>query len=85
VVGTVQEVLNQSDLGIPRLKQELDRHAKKARAVAEALGTEVFAGKITILGDRRLPFKVLEKVMYTCSQAEFSDINLAVIQKDSPA
>ncbi|HLB94954.1 MAG TPA: biopolymer transporter ExbD [Nitrospiria bacterium] len=82
-VEGVQEALDAPDLLIAGLKQELDRHAQKAKAMGGATGTQVFEGKVTILGDRLIPFKLLEKVMFTCSQAEFSDIRLAVIQKET--
>jgi len=82
-VEGVQEVLDSPDLLIAGLKQELDRHAQKAKAMGAATGTRVFEGKATILGDRLIPFKLLEKVMFTCSQAEFSNIHLAVIQKET--
>ena len=82
-VGSVKAIMEQEDMLVPLLKQELEKHAQKSKAVGAAMGTEVFAGKITILGDRELPFKLLEKVMFTCSEAEFADINLAVIQKES--
>lgn len=81
-VGSVKKVLNDQDLIVPDLKKELDFHANKAKKISAAMGTQVFEGKVTILGDRQLPFKLLEKIMFTCSQAEFSDISLAVIQKE---
>ena len=84
-VGSVEQILAIEDLAIPELKKELDRHAEKAKKISVATGTLVFEGKVTILGDRRLPFRLLEKVMFTCSQAEFSDISLAVIQKETAA
>ena len=84
-VGKIEEILDQAEMIIPDLKEELDKHAQKAKRVGEALGTEVFKGKITILGDRLLPFKILEKVMFTCGESEFTNINLAVIQKEVPA
>lgn len=82
-VEEVQAVLDTPDLLIAGLKQELDQHAQKAKAMGAATGTQVFKGKVTILGDRLIPFKLLKKVMFTCSQAEFSDIHLAVIQKET--
>ena len=43
-----------------------------------------FRGRITILGDKSIPFRILERVMYTCGRAEFSDINLAVTKEATP-
>lgn len=83
IVGGIQAVLAEPDLEISALKKELVRHADNARALGAAMGQEVFEGKVTILGDQGIPFRLIEKVMFTCSQAEFSDIRLAVIQKES--
>ncbi len=81
-VANVKEVLQSPDLLIQGLKDELDRHAQKAKEIGKATGTLIFKGDVTIIGDRLIPFKLLEKVMYTCSQAEFSNIRLAVVQKE---
>ena len=43
-----------------------------------------FKGRITILGDKTIPFRILERVMYTCGRAEFSNINLAVSKETIP-
>lgn len=36
--------------------------------------------RVTIQGDRSMPFEVLERVMYTCNQSGFHDIALAVLR-----
>ncbi len=82
-VASVDEVLSSPELVIAGLKKELDHHANKAKAIGAAMNLDVFQGKVTILGDRQIPFKLLTKVMFTCSQSEFSNIHLAVIQKES--
>ncbi len=44
----------------------------------------VIAGKeITILADKSIPFKVLKKIMSTCTASGYGRISLAVIQKAS--
>ncbi|MBI1820348.1 MAG: biopolymer transporter ExbD [Nitrospirae bacterium] len=37
--------------------------------------------KVTILGDKKTPYYLLKKVIYTCAQNGLSDISLAVFQK----
>lgn len=39
--------------------------------------------EVTLLADKKIPFKVLKKIMSTCTSAGFSKISLAVIQKAS--
>lgn len=36
--------------------------------------------KVTIQGDREMPFAILQRVMYTCNQSGFDDISLAVLR-----
>jgi len=80
-VAELEAVRASSDLFIPGLAEELRYQVKRARFISGVNPTVKFEGKVTILGDRGLPFLVLEKVMYTCSATDFNDIALAVFQK----
>jgi biopolymer transport protein TolR len=80
VVATV-EAANDSTLLIPALAKHLDHLRKQSEALASRRGEkEPFAGKITIQGDRDMPFQLLQRVMYTCNQSGYDNISLAVIQ-----
>jgi len=37
--------------------------------------------EVTILADKTIPFKVLKKIMSTCTESGYGRISLAVIQK----
>jgi biopolymer transport protein TolR len=37
---------------------------------------------ITIMGDKTIPYRLLRKVMLSCSQAEYDEIALAVIRRE---
>ncbi len=82
-VGDVQDILNSEEIIIPDLQKELSLHAGISKSVGKATGVEVFDGKVTILGDQEIPFLLLEKIMLTCSESEFPDIRLAVLQKET--
>ena len=50
----------------------------------ETLGTGIDPEQrreATIMGDKEIPFRLLKKVMATCTQAGFNRISLAVLQK----
>jgi biopolymer transport protein ExbD len=47
-----------------------------------AAATDLSAREITILGDKDVPYRVLKKVMATCTDADFGKLSLAVIQKE---
>lgn len=80
-VGTVAASQTLQDRLIPALAQELQFHAKRTQFIGSFNPDVEPQGKVTILGDRKLPFSVLEKVMYTCSIQGFQEIALAVLQK----
>jgi biopolymer transport protein ExbD len=64
------------------LKQELTRLADRTRVMAQKTSSVTFTGNITIMGDKKIPFQLLKKLMATCAQAEYPHIALAVIQKE---
>lgn len=81
-VAAVAEVMSSSQLLIPGLSNEL----KKLRMISESVGElsyEMgFKGKISIQGDKEIPYQLLKKVMYTCGQMGYNDILLAVTKID---
>ncbi len=63
----------------------LDASLAAAREQMEALAilkgdSAPFNGKVTIQGDRKLEFRLLQKVMATCSAQGFDQLSLAVIR-----
>jgi biopolymer transport protein ExbD len=67
-IGNVREVTE-------RL-QQLDRNiiGISTKTVAESK-------EVTILADKTIPFKVLKKIMTTCTDSGYGKISLAVVQK----
>lgn len=81
-MARVDDVLKSNDLLIKNLFLEL----KAKRLIAERLASYdsrmKFRGEITIQGDKELPFELLKKVMYTCGQVGYNNMQLAVIKKE---
>lgn len=82
-VAEIGPVMKEEALLIPALKKEMDYAAERGKYFSKLSAGQAFDGRVTILGDKYIPFRLLEKVMFTCSQAEFGQIDLAVIQKES--
>ena len=61
---------------IQPLQEELLRHA----AHSKASQLETFKGKITIMGDKEIPYSLLKRVMATCASSEYPNVSLAVLQ-----
>lgn len=82
-VASVEEILALEDTVVPALKTAL----LEERSLSQGLTAESVARRreITIMGDRAIPFKLLKKVMASCTSAGYEKISLAVIQKASQA
>ena len=73
-------LLSQKDFMIGPLHAVLSKYAAEARKSAEMFKKE-FSGKISIQGDIEIPYNVLTRIMYTCGQAGYPNMNLVVYRK----
>jgi biopolymer transport protein TolR len=79
-VASVAEVDAQSDLVIAPLRDALKRQSDRIlRAQAAA---DIGAREITVLGDKSVPYRVLKKVLATCTAADYGKLSLAVVEKE---
>ena len=74
-----QTAMRSAGDSIPALQKELLYQAAKSPAVVNELG--IAEREVTIMGDKSIPYKLLRKIMMTCSSAEFSKISLAVLKR----
>jgi biopolymer transport protein ExbD len=82
IVANVEDVLKSDDLEIPGLRSWLDERRTTTEKIAQYSTSTSFKGEVTISGDKRIRFRLLKKIMYTCGQAGFSSFQLAVAKKD---
>lgn len=76
-VVTIREVLDSKEAVIKKLEDELTFQSKKSVAKRAKNGQR----EITIMGDQEIPYKVLKKIMTTCTKTSYSRIALAVSQQ----
>lgn len=70
------KAIQQSDDILQALKAELDYQAAKAPAMNDQ---EKQVGRgITIMGDHKVPYRLLKKIMATCAETDYRNISLAV-------
>ena len=67
-------------LEITALKNELIRLTSQKRKVVTVDG-KPDARKVTVMGDKKIPFALLKKIMLTCTKANYTNISLAVLRK----
>lgn len=96
VVATA-EVINSEGTIIEAIKEAMVAEMGKALAVAATAKAETAAEagenaegeaqpeppEVNILADRTIPFSLLKKVMSSCTEAGYTKVSLAVIQKAS--
>jgi len=70
------------------VKQAMSGNKNTIKLLFEALKIKAVAVKdladkrgVTIMGDKEIPFKLLKKIMLTCTGAEYTNISFAVNQK----
>jgi biopolymer transport protein TolR len=78
IVAT-RRVLNSRSSVIPELARALNDLAReKARRIDEK---KVKKRGVTIMGDKKIPYELLKKIMLTCAGTDFTNISLAVVHK----
>lgn len=89
VEGKSVEMIKPSDLTsqkllLPTLYTSLKKEANKGLQIEKlSHGANPFKGKMMIQGDKAIPFRLLEKIMYTAGQAGYNTMNLEVLHKAS--
>jgi len=75
-VASVADVMAANEDVIATLQKELDLWA--ARKLEVSAEEKERGHAVTIMGDQKVPYRLLKRVMTTCAQADFRDISLAV-------
>jgi biopolymer transport protein TolR len=79
-VATIAEIDAQPELIIAPLRAALQQQSDRIlRASAQA---SIEDREITVLGDKSVPYRVLKKVLATCTAADYGKLSLAVVQKE---
>jgi biopolymer transport protein ExbD len=81
-VATVAEVLSSDSLIIPGLYEWLFNRRETTEKIELYSTKTKFKGEITIHGDKRIRFRLLKKIMYTCGQQGYNNFSLAVRKRE---
>ena len=79
VVADVADVMAQDHLVIAGLKDALQ--SQTDRILRRQSVADVADREVTIMGDKALPYRLLKRVMATCTAADYGQISLAVMQR----
>jgi biopolymer transport protein ExbD len=78
-IALLKDVNSSDRLVIDPLKVALENQNK--RRLLESSAAKPKAPEVTIMGNKEIPYRLLKKVMATCTEAGFGKISLAVMQK----
>lgn len=80
-VAKVKDVMKMQGNDIPALRQAL--LSQNDRVLRKEAQDDIVGREVTIMGDKDIPYRLLKKVMATCTESEYGQISLAVLQKSS--
>ena len=81
-VATLAEIEALEGNVIEPLKAALIEQSSR---VLDVQAADASTREVTILGDRELPYRVLKKIMATCTEADYGKLSLAVLQRPEVA
>ena len=80
-VASIDEVMAIKGNDIPALREAL--LSQNDRVLRREARDDIAGREVTIMGDKDIPYRLLKKVMATCTQSDYGQISLAVLQKSS--
>lgn len=80
-VALVADVMSRKGNDIPELRQALK--SQNDRVLRREAQDDIAGREVTIMGDKDIPYRLLKKVMATCTASDYGRISLAVLQKSS--
>ena len=79
VIMKTSDALASKKETITFLREKLLEH--KRNVIGTTAKAEIEGKEVTVLADKKIPFKLLKRIMSTCTSAGYGKISLAVIQK----
>ena len=80
-VAKVADVMQIKGNDIPELREALK--SQNDRVLRRETQEDIAGREVTIMGDKDIPYRLLKKVMATCTESDYGRISLAVLQKSS--
>jgi biopolymer transport protein TolR len=80
-VARVADVMRMKGNDIPALRQAL--LSQNDRVLRKEAQDDIAGREVTIMGDKDISYRLLKKVMATCTASDYGQISLAVMQKSA--
>lgn len=76
------DLLKGDVLNVPELEDALREERRRYEQIHQNDPDHPFRGLVNVQADRRIPFKVIKRVMFACNQSGFGNINFAALSRD---
>jgi biopolymer transport protein ExbD len=80
-IAKIADLLTYKSNDIPALRQALK--SQNDRVLRREAQDDIAGREVTIMADKETPYRLLKKVMATCTESDYGRISLAVLQKSS--
>jgi biopolymer transport protein TolR len=80
-VAKIADIMAAEGNDIPALREAL--LSQNDRVLRRDAEDDIAGREVTIMGDKEIPYRLLKKVMKTCTDSDYGQISLAVLQKSS--
>ncbi len=80
-IAKINKVMATKGNDIPELREAL--LSQNDRVLRREARDDIAGREVTIMGDKDIPYRLLKKVMATCTASDYGQISLAVLQKSS--
>src|SRR3954469_18139135 len=70
-------------LNVPELEDALREEKRRYEQIHANDPDHPFRGLVNVQADRRIPFKVIKRVMFACNQSGFGNINFAALSRSA--
>jgi len=78
---SVKKILESDNMVIPELNQWLEKRRVTTQHNDKFTDYKKFSGDITIQADKKIQFRLIKKIMYTCGQQQYNNFYLAVLKR----
>jgi len=80
---TATDELTKGDvLNVPALEDALRDERRRYETIHARDPEHPFRGLVNVQADRKIPFKVIKRIMFACNQSGFGNINFAALAKE---
>jgi biopolymer transport protein ExbD len=84
-VAQTTDLMKGDTLNVPELEDALRDEKRRYDQVHQNDPDHPFRGLVNVQADRKIPFRVIKRIMFACNQSGFGNINFAALAKETPA